>query len=102
MKLSIADLKIDFLIDSRAESNFISLPTRREIQTLHSKLCPSKTSSKLATAQGSNLTNYGKTQLYLVPNRAMEQNKLLNNFFKQIFYTTYTKHNKVGIPFITK
>ena len=87
---------------SRAESNFIGFPTHREIQTLHSKLCPSKTSSKLATAQGSSLTNYGKIQLYLVPNRAMEQNKLLNNFVKQMFYIAYTKHNKVGIPFITK
>ena len=34
-----------------------------------------KTASKLATAQGSALTNYGKIQLFLVLTRTMEQNK---------------------------
>ena len=32
----------------------------------------------------------------------MEQNKLLNKPFKQILHITETKHNFIGIPFITK
>ena len=32
----------------------------------------------------------------------MEQNKLLNKPFKQIFHITDVKHNIIGIPFITK
>ena len=32
----------------------------------------------------------------------MEQNKLLNKPFKQIFHITDIKHNIIGIPFITK
>ena len=55
------DLEIDFLIDSGAESNIISIPTWNEIKTLRLKLTPVKTTSRLATAQGSTLTNYGKT-----------------------------------------
>ena len=46
------DLEIDFLIDSGAESNIINIPTWNEIKTLHPKLTPLETSSKLATAQG--------------------------------------------------
>ena len=32
----------------------------------------------------------------------MEQNKILNNSFKQIFHITDIKHNIIGIPFISK
>ena len=32
----------------------------------------------------------------------MEQNKLLNNQFKQTIHITDIKHNIIGIPFITK
>ena len=69
------DLEIDFLIDSGAESNVINIPTWNEIKTLHPKLTPLETSSKLATAQGSTLINYGKIQLFLLPTRTMEQNQ---------------------------
>ena len=96
------DLEIDFLIDSGAESNIINIPTWNEIKTLHPKLTPLKTSSKLATAQGSTLVNYGKIQLFLLPTRTLEQNKILNKPFKQIFHITDTKHNIIGIPFISK
>ena len=72
------DLEIDFLIDSGAESNIINIPTWNEIKTLHPKLTPLETSSKLATAQGSTLINYGKIQLFLLPTRTMEQSKILN------------------------
>ena len=96
------DLEIDFLIDSRAESNIINIPTWNEIKTLHPNLTPLETSSKLATAQESTLVNYGKIQLFLVPTRTMEQNKNLNKPFKQKFYITDNKHNIIGIPFITK
>ena len=51
------DLETDFLIDSGAESNIINIPTWNEIKTLHPKLTPVKTTSRLATAQGSTLTN---------------------------------------------
>ena len=68
------DLEIDFLIDSGAESNIINIPTWNEIKTLHPNLTPLETSSKLATAQGSTLVNYGKIQLFLLPTRTMEQN----------------------------
>ena len=61
------DLEIDFLIDSGAESNIINIPAWKEIRLLHPNLKPLETSSKLATAQGSMLTNYGKIQLFLVP-----------------------------------
>ena len=65
----------------------------------YSKLIPSKTSSKLASAQGSSLTNFGKTHLFLVPTRTMEQNELLTKFFKQKFHITDIKHNIIEIPF---
>ena len=68
------DLEIDFLIDSGAESNIIIIPTWKEVKTLPPKLTPLETSSKLATAQGSTLVNYGKMQLFLHPTRTMEQN----------------------------
>ena len=61
------DLEIDFLIDSGAESNIINIPTWNEIKSLHPVLKPIKTASKLATAQGSTLINYGKIQLFLFP-----------------------------------
>ena len=96
------DLEIDFLIDSGAESNIINIPTWNEIKTLHPKLTPLATSSKLATAQGSTLKNYGKFQLFLLPTRTMEQNKILNKPFKQIFHINDIKHNIIGIPFISK
>ena len=54
------DLEIDFLIDSGAESNIMNIPTWIEMKTLHPNLTPLKTSSKLATAKGSTLVNYGK------------------------------------------
>ena len=95
------DLEIDFLIDSGAESNIINIPTWNEIKTLHPNLTPLETSSKLATAQGSTLVHYGKIQLFLVPTRTMEQNKILNKPFKQTFQITDIKHNIIGIPFIT-
>ena len=63
------DIEIDFLIDSGAESNSINIPTWNEIKILHAKLTPVKTASRLATAQGSTLTNYGKIQLFLVPTK---------------------------------
>ena len=96
------DLEIDFLIDSGAESNIINIPTWNEIKTLHPNLTPLETSNKLATAQGSTLVNYGKIQLFLLPTRTMEQNKILIKSFKQIFYITDIKHNIIGIPFISK
>ena len=95
------DLEIDFLIDSGAESNIIIIPTWNEIESLHPNLTPLETSSKLATAQGSTLENYGKIQLFLVPTRTMEQNKILNKRFIQTFHITDIKHNIIGIPFIT-
>ena len=96
------DLEFEFLIDSGAESNIINIPTWNEIKTLHPKLTPLATSSKLATAQGSTIVNYGKIQLFLLPTRTMEQNKILNKPFKQIFHITDIKHNIIGIPFISK
>ena len=96
------DLEIDFLINSGAELHIINTPTWSEIKILHPKLIPSKTTSKLATAQGSTLTNYGKIQLFLVPTKSMEQNKLLNQPFKQTFHITDIKHNIIRVPFITK
>ena len=77
------DLEIDFLIGSGAESNIIIIPTWNEITILHPNLIPLENSSKLATAQGSTLVNYGKIQLFLLPTRTMEQNKILNKPFKQ-------------------
>ena len=47
------DFEIDFLIDSAAESNIINISPWNEIKTLHPKITPLETSSKLATAQGS-------------------------------------------------
>ena len=101
-KFQPPDLEIDFLIHSGAESNIINIPTWNEIKTLHPKLTPLATSSKLATAQGSTLVNYGKIQLFLLPTRNMEQNKVLNKPFKQIFHITDIKHKIIGIPFISK
>ena len=95
-------LEIDFLNDSGAESNIINIPTWNEIKTLHPKLIPLKRASRLATAQGLTLTNYGKIQLILVPTRTREQNKLLNKPFKQTFHITDINYNIIGIPFFTK
>ena len=96
------NLEIDYLNDSEAESNIINIPTWNEIKTLHPILTPKKTASKLATAQGSTLINYGKIQLFLDPTRTMEQNKILNKPFKPTFHITDIKHNINGIPLITK
>ena len=93
---------MDFLIDSGAESNITNLPTWNEIKTLHPNLPPLETSSKLATAQGSTLVNYGKIQLFLLPTRTMEQKIFLNKPFKQIFHITDIQQNIIGIPFISK
>ena len=91
------DLEKDFLIDSGAESNLINIPTWNEIKILHPKLTPLATSSKLATAQGSTLVNYGKIQLFLLPRRSMEQNKILNKPFKQLFHITDFKSSNMFI-----
>ena len=61
------DLEIDFLIDSEAESNII--------KTLHPNLITLETSSKMATAQGSTLVNYGKIQLFLLPTRTRNKTR---------------------------
>ena len=61
-----------------------------------------KQKKRLATAQASTLTNYGKTQLFFVPTRTMEQNKLMSKPFKQTFHITDIKHKIIGISFITK
>ena len=94
-QLQKPDLEMNFLKDSGAESNIINNPTWNEIRILHPKLLPFKTTSRLATAQGSTLTNYGSTQ-------TMKQNKLMSKAFKQTFHITDIKHNIIGIPFITK
>ena len=96
------DLEIEFLIDSGAESIIINIPTWNEIKILHPKLLPLRTATRQSTAQGSTLTNYGKIQLFLVPTKTMEQNKLLIKPFKQTFHITDRKHIIIGIPFITK
>ena len=85
---NIPELEIDFLIDSEAKSNIINIPTCNEIKILHPKLILFKTTSRLATAQGSTLSIYGKIQLFLVPTRTMEQNKLMSKPFKQTFHIT--------------
>ena len=69
---------------------------------MHPSLTPLETSSNLATAQGSTLVNYGNLQLFLLPTRTMEQNKILNKPFKQILHNSDFKHNIIGIPFISK
>ena len=101
-KFQPPDLEIDFLIDSGAESKIIKNPTWNEIKTLHPNLTPLETFSKLATAQGSTLVNYGKIQLFLLPTRTMELNKILNKPCKKIFHITDIKQNIIGIPFISK
>ena len=52
-QLQTPDLEIYFLIDSGAESIIKNIPTWNEIKILHSKLIPFKTTSRIATAQGS-------------------------------------------------
>ena len=93
---------MDFLLDSVAEENTINILTWNAIRILYPKLSPTKTSSKLAKAQGSILTSYGKIQLYLVPTQIIEQTKLLIKHFKQTFHITDKKPNLVAVPFITK
>ena len=63
---------------------------------------PSKTASRLATAQSSTITNYGKIQLFLNPTKTMEQNKLLSKPFTQTFHIIDIKHNIMETPFITE
>ena len=60
------------------------------------------TARELATAQGSTLINYGNIQLFLVPIRTMEQNKILNKPSNQTFPITDIKPHIIGIPFISK
>ena len=96
------DLEIDFLIDSGAESNIINIPTLNEIKILQPNLISMKTASKLATAQGSTLFIYEKIQLFPVPTRTIEQNKIFSKPFKQTFHITDIKHNIIGLPFLTK
>ena len=61
-----------------------------------------KTTSRLATAQGSTLTNYEKKQLLLVSFRTMGQSNFMSKTFKQSFHITDIKHNIIGIPLVTK
>ena len=56
----------------------------------------------LLTSTRLNLNKLKKIQVFLVPTKKMEQNKLLNKPFKQTFHITDIKHNIIGIPFITK
>ena len=77
------------------ESNINKIPTWNEI-------IPFKTTSRLATAQGSTLMNYGKIKLFLVLTRIVKQIKLMSKPFEQTFHITDIKHNIIGIPFITK
>ena len=100
-QVQTSDLEIDFLIDFAAESTIINIPTWNEIRILQPKSIPSETTSRLATEQGTTLTNYGKIQLFLVATRTMEQNKLISRPFKQTFHITDIKQNIIGIPFIT-
>ena len=65
-EFQLPDLEIDFLIDSGAESNNFNIPTWNEIEILNPKLIPLKTTSKIATTQGSTLTNYGKSNFCLL------------------------------------
>ena len=60
-----------------------------------------KTTRRLATAQGSTLTNYEKKQLLLVSFRTMGQSNFMSKPFKQSFHITDIKHNIIGIPFVT-
>ena len=69
---------------------------------MKNKIITLETSSSLATAQGSSLSNFGKIQLFLITTRTMEQKELLIKPFKQTFHITDIKHNIVEIPFITK
>ena len=87
-QLLTPDLEIDFLIDSGAESNIVNIPTWNEIRILHPKLIPFKTTSRIATARGSNLSNYRKIQFSLVPTQTMEQNKLMSKLFIQTVHIT--------------
>ena len=96
------DFEIDLSIDFGAESNTINIPTWNEIKFLHPKLITFKLTSRLATAQGSALTNYGKIQLFLVSTRKMERNNFLSKRFKQTFHIKDMKHIISGISLITK
>ena len=58
--------------------------------------------SKLATAQGKNLQNYGKIKFQLQPTKTTENYKLLKTFFTDIIYITSKKPNIIGALFITK
>ena len=84
----LPDLEMDFLIEPGAESHIKNNPTWNEIQTLGPNLLPSKTSRRLATAQGSILTNFGKNSITLCSHSNNGTNKLLNKSFKQTFHIT--------------
>ena len=95
--------KIFIILTQEQNQIFQTLPHGTKYkQTLHPKILPSETSSRLATAQGSSLTNFGNIQLHIVATRTMEQNKLLSKHFKLSFHITDIKYNIVLIRFITK
>ena len=64
---------MDFLIDLEAKSTIIIVYTWSEIRSIHPKLPLPKTSSKLATAQSTSSTSYGKIQFSLIPTQTPEQ-----------------------------
>ena len=72
-------IQLDFLFDSGGESNIMSIHNGMKFKSHIQKFLFVKilNANKITTAQGSSLLKYGKIQLYLVPNRTMEQNKLL-------------------------
>ena len=59
-----------FLLES---PKIINIPTWNGIKILHPKFLPLKTTRRLATAQGSALTNYKKIQLFLVPTETINK-----------------------------
>ena len=72
------------------------------MKILHPKLKPFKTTIRLATAQGSILTNYAKNPTFPCSHSNNGKNKLMSKPFKQTFHITDIKHKIIGIPFITK
>ena len=68
------ELIMDYLIDSDAKSKLFIVYTWSDIRSLHPKLPLPKTSSKLATAQSTSSTSYGKIQFPLIPTQTPEKN----------------------------
>ena len=81
------------------ELNIIYTSIWIDIQNLHTKLSPSKTSSKIATAQCTSLTSFAKYNCPL-SQLDMEHNNLLHTPLRQIFHITYINHKIVGISFL--